>query len=145
MAEGMRKELQELMDKRMFREAADKWNGVDSFARDSGKSGIEEAAKPHLDAMRAMGEHAQFHVLLVEKKIVVQGVIRMERGSAAILNSKTLFPGKNFDKDTVFVRVAEGAKGEADRLIFKIQGHEVDLVQPRPQLMGADKAVLVQD
>jgi Tfp pilus assembly protein PilO len=145
MAEGMRKDLQEKMDKRMFREAAESWNGVDSFARDSGKTGIEEAAKPHIDAMRVMGEHAQFQAMLAEKKIVVQGVIRMERGSAAILNGKTLFPGKNFDKDTVFVRVDEGPKGEGDRLIFKIQGHEVDLVQSRPQLLGADKALLGQD
>lgn len=145
MASGMQKELQELMDKRMFREAAEKWNGVDSFVRESVKSGIEEAAKPHIEAMRTMGEHAGFQAMLAEKKIVVQGVLRVERGSAAILNGKTFFPGKSFDKDTVFVRVEEGAKGEGDRLIFKIQGHEVDIIQSKPQLLGADKALLVQD
>jgi Tfp pilus assembly protein PilO len=145
MADGMRKELKDLMDKRMFAEAADKWNGVDSFSRDAGKSGIEEAARPHIEAMRAMGEHAQFQTMLAEKKIVVHGVLRTERGSAAILNSKILFPGKNFDKDTVFVRVEAGAKGEPDRLIFKIQGHEVDLVPAKPPLLGADKALLIQD
>ena len=145
MAAGMRRELQDLMDKRMFREAAEKWSGVDAFARDSGKTGIEEGARPHVDAMRQMGEHAQFQVMLADKKIVVQGILRMERGSAAILNSKTLFPGKNFDKDTVFVRVEAGKPGEGDRLIFKIQGHEVDLVPAKPQLLSADKAALLQD
>ena len=129
----------------MFREAADSWNGIDSFARDCGKNGIEDAAKPHMDAMRVMGEHATFQAMLADKKIVVQGVMRMEKTSAVILNGRSILPGKNFDKDTVFVRVAEGAKGEGDRIIFKIQGHEVDLVQPKPQLLGADKASLLQE
>jgi Tfp pilus assembly protein PilO len=145
MGEGLRKDLKVLMDKRQFKEAAERWAGVDALVRDSAKGGIEEGAKPHIDAMKVMGEHAQFQAMLAEKKIVVQGVIRMPRGSAAILNGKTLFPGKNFDKDTVFVRVEEGAKGEGDRLIFKIQGHEVDYVQPKPQLPTTDKSVLFQD
>ncbi len=145
MAEGVHKDLKDKMDKRMFREAADLWSGVDSLARDSGKNGIEEGARPHLDAMKVMGVHAQFQNMLAEKKIVVQGVLRTERGSAAILNNRILFPGKNLDKDTVFSRVEEGGKGEPDRLIFKIQGHEVDLVPAKPQLLGADRAILVQD
>ena len=49
------------------------------------------------------------------------------------------------DAMRVFVRVVEGAKGEGDRIIFRIQGHEVDLVQPKPQLLGADKASLLQE
>lgn len=144
MAEGVHKDLKEKMEKRQFREAADLWTGVDSLARDSGKN-VEEGAKPHLEAMRVMGVHAQFQNMLAEKKIVVQGVLRTERGSAAILNNRILFPGKNLDKDTVFSRVEEGGKGEPDRLIFKIQGHEVDLVPAKPQLLGADRAILVQD
>lgn len=145
MAEGMRKDLQDKMNKRMFAEAAEQWAGIEAFTRDAGKNGVEEAAKPHVDAMRTMGEHAQFQVLLAQKKIVVQGLLRTSKGSAAILNNKTLMAGKNFDKDTVFVRVEEGAKGTGDRLVFKIQGHEVDYFQPKPQLLGADKALLSQD
>ncbi len=144
MAAGMRKELDDLMRKRMFREADEKWIQIDALVRDAGKK-VEEGATPHIAAMRGMGEHAHFQALLAEKKIEVQGIVRMERISAVIVNNRTLFPGKSLDKETTFLRVEEGAKGESDRLIFRIQGHEVDYIQPKPQLLGSDRANLTQD
>jgi Tfp pilus assembly protein PilO len=144
MAAGMRKDLDDLMGKRMFHEAEEKWTQIDALVRDAGKK-VEEAANPHIAAMRTMGEHAHFQSLLAEKKIEVQGIVRMERISAVIVNNRTLFPGKSFDKETSFLRVEEGGKGESDRLLFRIQGHEVDYIQPKPQLLGSDRAFLTQD
>ena len=143
-AAGLRKGLQESVDNRKFREAAEQWGGIDALVRDAGRN-VEEGAKPHVEAMRVIGEHARYQAMLAEKKIEVQGLVRMERTSAAIINGRTLFPGKNLDKDTVFLRVEEGSKGEPDRLIFKIQGHEVDHIQPKPQTLGSEKAILTQD
>jgi Tfp pilus assembly protein PilO len=144
MTAGMRKELQDMMGKRMFKEAEERWGAVENLLRDAGKN-VEEDARPHVEAMKTMGEHAHYQALLAEKKIQVQGFVRMEKASAAIVNGRTLFPGKSLDKETIFLRVEEGAKGEADRLIFKIQGHEVDYVQPKPPMLSMDKAALLQD
>jgi Tfp pilus assembly protein PilO len=144
MTAGMRKELQDLMTKRMFKDAEERWTAVENLIRDAGKL-VDDDAKPHVEAMKAMGEHAHFQALLAEKKLVVQGFVRMEKASAAIVNGRTLFPGKSLDKETIFLRVEEGGKGEADKLIFKLQGHEVDYVQPKPPMLSMDKAILTQD
>jgi Tfp pilus assembly protein PilO len=146
LAAGLRKNVEDLVAARKWAEAADRWNQIDALVREAqAAKRVEEAARPHIEKMQVIGEHARFQAMLAEKKIVVSGIIRMEKGSAAIVNGVTLFPGKSLDKDVTFVRAAEGAAGEGDRLIFKIQGHEVDYVQPKPQLVGAEKALLTQD
>ena len=146
MAAGMRKDLEGLVAQRKFQEASEKWVGIESLVRDAFTAKtVEDAARPHIDAMRQVGEHAKFQHILHSKKIDVQGVVRMEKSSAVIINGRTLFPGKAFDKDVRFVRVDPGAKGEADRIVFSIDGHEVEYMQPKPALLQSERALLQQD
>jgi Tfp pilus assembly protein PilO len=143
--QGLRKELKEMMDKRQFPEAAEKWAVIDQLARDA-KQNVDDGARPILKEMEKMGEHARYQTMLGQKKIDIQGIVRMERVSAVIINGRTLFPGKNLDRDTIFLRVEDGgARGEGDRLIFSIMGHEVDYIQPKPQLLNMGKAELQQE
>lgn len=149
MARGFLKDLKDLFDQRKFPEAAEKWNGIDSLLREAGKN-VEDGARPVIEEMRRMGDHATYQAQLALKKIEIQGVVRMGKGSAVIISlaggpGKIVFQDKNVDRDLVFVRVEEGPKGEQDRLIFKINGHEVDYVQPKPQLLGSERAVLTQE
>ena len=146
MAAGMRKDLEGLVAQRKFQEAAEKWNGIEALVRDAFTAKtVEDAARPHIDAMKQVGEHAKFQHILHSKKIEVQGVVRMEKSSAVIVNGRTLFPGKAFDKDVRFVRVEPGQKGEGDRIVFSIDGHEVDYMQPKPTLLQSERAMLQQD
>lgn len=148
MAQGFRKDMQTLMDARKFAEALEKWVNVEALEREAGKR-IDEPAKPHMAAIRKMGEHARHQVLFAQRKMDVQGVVRMrkrgEQGpgdtvSAVIINGRILFPGKNMDKDLVFRGV-----GEEGQLLFTLQGHEVDYLQPKPDLLATQRAILEQD
>jgi hypothetical protein len=146
MAMGMRKDLDALVEARKFQEAADKWNGIDALVRDAIVSKtLEDSARPHIDAMRKVGEEAKYQAILHARKIEIQGIVRMEKTSAVIVNGKTLFPGKALDKDVRFLRVEEGGKGEGDRIIFSVDGHEVAYVQPKPALLQSERAVLQQE
>jgi hypothetical protein len=145
MAAGMRKDLEDHMAARKFQEADERWKGMEALLREAKPEFIEEGAKPHIAEMKRIGEHAKYQALLYQKKIEVQGIVRMERGSAAIVNGRTLFPNKSLDKETIFLRAEQGRTGEGDRLVFSLQGHEVDFLQPRPQLLTAERATLQQD
>ena len=149
MARGFHKDMKDLHDLRKFTEASEKWAGIESILNEAGKN-VEEGAKPVVEDMRRMGAHAANQALLALKKLEIQGIVRMGKGSAVIISvagapGKIVFQDKNVDKDLVFVRVEEGGKGETDRLIFKINGHEVDYVQAKPQLLDQNRDVLTQD
>ncbi len=141
---GLRKEMKDLMDKRMFAEAAEKAAVIETLVRDAGKK-IDDAARAPIEEVRGMAEHARYQVMLSQKKIEVQGIVKMERTSAAIVNGRTLFPNKTFDRDTIFLRVEEGRKGEGNRLIFSILGHEVDYIQKPPELQPMGIETLRQE
>jgi len=145
-AAGMRKDLELMIEQRRYQDAAEKWVGIDALLRDAAAAkSLEDSAKPHVDAMRKIGEEAKYLAILHARKIEVQGIVRMEKSSAVIVNNKTLFPGKMLDKDVRFVRVEQGPKGEGDRIVFSIDDHEVVYVQPKPALLQSERAVLTQD
>jgi hypothetical protein len=80
--------------------------------------------------------------MLEEKKFNLQGVMRMETGSAVIVNGKAVRENRNVDKDVVFVRVVAGKdRSEPDRLVFKVQGQEVDWIPPKPEIFTKEKAL----
>lgn len=98
-----------------------------------------------------MGEHAQFQSLLSQRKISVQGIVRMSKRaeeveagkpaevSAAIINGRFLKPGDYLEKDLAF----RGVEPDG-RLLFSLQKHEVDFVQPQPELLQQQNPVLEQ-
>jgi Tfp pilus assembly protein PilO len=143
MAAGIRKDMQDLFDRRAFKECFEKWNSVEALEREATASkSVEEGAKPHLDAMRAMGVRSRHQQMLEEKKFNLQGVMRMETGSAVIVNGKAVRENRNVDKDVVFVRVVAGKdRSDPDRLIFKVQGQEVDWIPPKPEILTKEKAL----
>jgi Tfp pilus assembly protein PilO len=146
LAAEMRKELVGLVEKGKFQDAADKWNGIDALVRDAIVArSLEDGARPHVDAMRKIGEEAKYQAILHSRKIEVQGIVRMEKSSAVIINGKTLFPGKALDKDVRFLRVEEVGKGEPDRIIFSVDGHEMAYTQPKPALLQSERALLEQE
>ncbi|MHC4924153.1 MAG: hypothetical protein ACYTG4_08755, partial [Planctomycetota bacterium] len=149
-AEGMKRDMKGLMDERAWKDAVTKWMNIDQLRRDAGRN-VDRGAEPILDEINKMGEHAKFQEMLASKNLSIQGIIRMEQTvtdedtgvetrelrSGVIVNGRTLFPGKLLDSETRFLRVEEG-----DRLIFVIQGHEVDHVPPEPELLSMESAIL---
>jgi hypothetical protein len=168
-AKGYLKELQFLSDGRKFTETVDKWLAIETLLRDAGKN-VEEGARPHITEMRRLGEHAQYQSLLAQRKIQVQGVVQMnkraepvepgveptspggeqERVSAVIVNGRFLKPGEYLDKDLVFRGVDVDGRLLFTFLIKQADTgatgkHNVDYVQPQPDLLQQGTADLGQD
>lgn len=163
-ARGLRQELQALVDARKFPEASERWQNIDLAFRDAGKR-VEEGAKAHHEAMKALGERARYQKLFAEKKMDILGVVRMQKPpspdadpneppaapemvSAIIVStpgtkdvgSRILTPGKTLDRDVQFRGVEEGG-----RLLFSFQGHEVDYVPPPPDLLTLKRDILTSE
>ncbi|MCK6481393.1 MAG: type 4a pilus biogenesis protein PilO [Planctomycetaceae bacterium] len=150
MCRTLRADMKAIMDARKFGEAVEKWINIDSVVREAGKK-VEDGARPVIEEMRKMGEHAQFQSLLSQRKISVQGIVRMSKRaeeveagkpaevSAAIINGRFLKPGDYLEKDLAF----RGVEPDG-RLLFSLQKHEVDFVQPQPELLQQQNPVLEQ-
>lgn len=160
---GLRDQLKALVDGRKFPEASEHYQKVDLAIRDAGKS-IEESALPVVEEIRKLGERARYQAQFAQRKLDIQGVVRMQKRaappaggveapvgvevpepppetvSAVIVNGRILVPKKALDRDIVFLGVEEDG-----RLLFSYQGHDVDYVQPKPDILAPSRMVLEQD
>ena len=170
-AKGYHGEVKALADERKFKETVDKWLAVETLVKDAGKN-IEDKARPHIDRIRVLGEHAQYQVLLAQRKIQVQGVVQMnrkveagegappgaaaggdgtmERVSAVIINGRFLKPGEYLDKDLVFRGVDPDGRLLFTFIVKKadtgaVEKHDVDYVQQQPDLLEQQSAILGQE
>ncbi len=120
------KEIEDLAAARQWDAATEKFVQLDTYLKDP-RTKVMADAEQEVAKLRDVGERVMLQSAFMKKDLRLQGVVRLERGSAIILNGKTLKAGKGaLDEETTFLRVAEDG-----RLIFSYKGREVDYVPPK--------------
>jgi Tfp pilus assembly protein PilO len=133
---GALKDMHDLIGARDWDKAHEKLLNVEQLVKDA-KDNVEEPARAPLAELRKLGLRAQNQAAFAKKPLKFQGFVRMPGKSAVILDGKTYMQGDRLDADTVFLGVSDDG-----RVLFTLQGNEVDFVPEKPKLIPMNKAML---